>query len=178
MEQGIEDIYGKLVGGGYEVELLDFPHRPKWSYQFTKEELEQREEDSYRDWLGKIQDRFPIEQLSFFELNLEVWRQLWRTVEISDVLLIVTDIRQPVFHFPPALYDFVVKKHHKPLLVVLNKIDLVAHDVVDAWVEYFHKLFPGIHTIPFSNYPMDRSATEGSCRCMLGDSATKDCASR
>ena len=36
------------------------------------------------------------QQLSFFELNLETWRQLWRVVEMSDILLIITDIRHPV----------------------------------------------------------------------------------
>lgn len=31
--------------------------------------------------------------LSFFELNLETWRQLWRVIEMSDILLFIVDIR-------------------------------------------------------------------------------------
>lgn len=34
--------------------------------------------------------------LSYFELNLETWRQLWRVVEISDIILIIADARYPV----------------------------------------------------------------------------------
>ena len=32
-------------------------------------------------------------KLSFFELNLETWRQLWRVIEMSDILLVIVDIR-------------------------------------------------------------------------------------
>lgn len=35
-------------------------------------------------------------ELSYFELNLETWRQLWRVLEISDIVLIIVDIRYPV----------------------------------------------------------------------------------
>ncbi len=53
-----------------------------------------------------------------------MWRQLWRTVEMSDVLLLLADIRHPFFHFPVALYRAVVLEARKPLVLVLNKIDL------------------------------------------------------
>lgn len=36
------------------------------------------------------------EELSYFELNLETWRQLWRVLEMADVVLLITDIRHPV----------------------------------------------------------------------------------
>lgn len=35
-------------------------------------------------------------ELSYFELNLETWRQLWRVLEISDIILFIVDIRYPV----------------------------------------------------------------------------------
>lgn len=34
--------------------------------------------------------------LSYFELNLETWRQLWRVLEISDIILVIVDARYPV----------------------------------------------------------------------------------
>lgn len=34
--------------------------------------------------------------MSYFELNLETWRQLWRVLELSDIVLIIVDIRYPV----------------------------------------------------------------------------------
>ena len=36
------------------------------------------------------------DHVGHFELNLETWRQLWRVVEMSDVLLLVVDSRYPV----------------------------------------------------------------------------------
>jgi len=35
-------------------------------------------------------------QLSYVELNLETWRQLWRVLEMSDIVLLIADIRYPV----------------------------------------------------------------------------------
>lgn len=34
--------------------------------------------------------------LSYCELNLETWRQLWRVLEISDIILVIVDARYPV----------------------------------------------------------------------------------
>lgn len=36
------------------------------------------------------------QQLSYVELNLETWRQLWRVLEMSDIILLIADIRCPV----------------------------------------------------------------------------------
>lgn len=41
---------------------------------------------------------------------------------MSDVLVIVADIRHPLFHFPPSLYDYVVNYHKKPFILLLNKV--------------------------------------------------------
>lgn len=37
--------------------------------------------------------------LSYCELNLETWRQLWRVLEISDIILVIADVRYPVSRF-------------------------------------------------------------------------------
>lgn len=37
--------------------------------------------------------------LSYCELNLETWRQLWRVLEISDIILVIADVRYPVSLF-------------------------------------------------------------------------------
>lgn len=46
--------------------------------------------------MNLIFDNYSATNLSYFELNLETWRQLWRVVEMSDVILLITDIRHPV----------------------------------------------------------------------------------
>lgn len=91
----------------------------------TREQLEESENNYFQSWIketyGKFQDR---DKLSFFEHNLEVWRQLWRVCEISDVLVIVADIRNPIVHLPPSFCNYVTKTLRKPLMIVLSKVIL------------------------------------------------------
>ena len=80
---------------------LDIPIRPQWSSQDTKESLELREEIYFKQYLQDIfKSTDNIDNLSWFEMNLNVWRQLWRVFEISDIILFVVDIRHPILHFP------------------------------------------------------------------------------
>ena len=88
-----------------------------------KEELEESESKYFKSWIKdtymKVQDR---EKLSFFEHNLEVWRQLWRVCEISNVLVIVADIRNPIVHLPPSFCSYVMETLKKPLVIALTKV--------------------------------------------------------
>ena len=45
---------------------------------------------------GQIKAAHSSEQLSYFEHNIETWRQLWRVLEISDIVLLIVDVRFPV----------------------------------------------------------------------------------
>ncbi|KAK9761931.1 hypothetical protein K7432_012793 [Basidiobolus ranarum] len=132
--------------------ILDFPKRPTWSHEMSKEALEVHENEYFEQWLNKIYSEFPVEQLSFFEHNLEVWRQLWRVIEISDIILIVVDARHPVLHFPPALYRYVVDELKRSLVLVFNKVDLVNDTTLEAWKQYFQQQFPDLHIASFSSY--------------------------
>ncbi|KAK9766174.1 hypothetical protein K7432_004938 [Basidiobolus ranarum] len=132
--------------------ILDFPKRPTWDYRMSKEALEAREKEYFEDWLNKIYSEFQVDQLSFFEHNLEVWRQLWRVIEISDIILIVVDSRHPVLHFPPALYRYVVNELKRSLVLVFNKVDLINEVTLEAWKEYFQQQFPDLHIASFSSY--------------------------
>ncbi|ORX89210.1 P-loop containing nucleoside triphosphate hydrolase protein [Basidiobolus meristosporus CBS 931.73] len=143
LEVSLEETYPKI---------LDFPKRPSWSYQMSKNALETREKEYFEEWLEKIYSEFPVDQLSFFEHNLEVWRQLWRVVEISDIILIVVDSRHPILHFPPALYRYVVDELKRSLVLVFNKVDLINEVTLDAWKEYFQQKFPDLHVASFSSY--------------------------
>ena len=59
------------------------PKRPKWSYDETKEELDKQEHAVFQNWLQRLKAEYSEEELSWYEQNLQVWRQLWRVVEIS-----------------------------------------------------------------------------------------------
>ncbi|XP_068929745.1 guanine nucleotide-binding protein-like 1 [Petaurus breviceps papuanus] len=89
LELDIGDIY-------HPGSNLDFPRRPPWNYEMSREQLMSQEERSFQEYLGKIHGSYTSEQLSYFEHNLETWRQLWRVLEMSDIVLLITDIRHPV----------------------------------------------------------------------------------
>ncbi|KAJ2644565.1 hypothetical protein GGF44_000553 [Coemansia sp. RSA 1694] len=131
---------------------VDIPVRPAWSYGESRDALERREERVFAAWLENINRLRDMETVSLYEKNLEVWRQLWRVVEISDVLLMVVDIRHPVLHFPPSLYRYITQTTGKPLVVVLNKTDLVADATVRAWKLYFKQQFPSVVLTSFCCY--------------------------
>ncbi|XP_073455014.1 guanine nucleotide-binding protein-like 1 [Aquarana catesbeiana] len=133
--------------------VLDFPKRPAWNYDMSKETVLSQEEKSFRDYLQKIYENHNPRDLSYFDHNLETWRQLWRVLEMSDIVLLITDIRHPVLHFSPALYDYVTVDLERALIVVLNKTDLAPPSLVVAWKHYFQEMFPHVHVICFTSYP-------------------------
>lgn len=91
--------------------------------------------------------------LSYCELNLETWRQLWRVLELSDIVLLIADIRFPTLMFPPSLYQYVNQELRKSMILVLNKIDLVPPAVVLAWKKYFEEKYPSLHILTFTSFP-------------------------
>lgn len=94
-----------------------------------------------------------LSNFSYFELNLETWRQLWRVLEKSDILLVIVDIRYPVLMFPPYLYHYVTNELQKDMILVLNKVDLAPPALVVAWKEYFRNQYPKLHILMFTSYP-------------------------
>ncbi|KAF9938979.1 Guanine nucleotide-binding-like protein 1 [Modicella reniformis] len=148
-------------------EVIGFPKRPKWDYSMSREQLEKNETQMFEEWMDSIYNRYPTEGLSYFEHNLEVWRQLWRVLEISDIIMVIVDIRHPVIHFPPSLYEYVVNDMKRKLVVVFNKVDLVAPHTLFAWKEYFQEKFPKLHFASFSCYPPDPTLINDSSTAAL-----------
>lgn len=106
----------------------------------------------FKNYLENIYDTYSYENLNYFEHNLEVWRELWRTCEMSDVLLIMADIRHPMFHFPPALYNFVTKTLKKRFVLILTKCDLVPKENILQWKQYFETTFKNLDVCVFSSF--------------------------
>lgn len=149
-ETELEVDIGKIYRPG---SVLDFPKRPAWNYDMSKEAVQSQEEKAFRDYLQKIYENHDPRDLSYFDHNLETWRQLWRVLEMSDIILLITDIRHPVLHFSPALYDYVTQDLGRALILVLNKTDLAPPSLVVAWKHYFQEKFPQVHVVCFTSYP-------------------------
>lgn len=137
----------------YFLPELDFPKRPPWDYQMSKEELDIRENRYFTEYVSSLKKNFNFNELSYFELNLETWRQLWRVLEMSDIVLFIVDIRFPALMFPPSLYTHIVEEVGKEIILVLNKIDLAPAELVIAWKYYFKSKFPSIRIVTFTSYP-------------------------
>lgn len=134
---------------------ISIPLRPDWHGK-TPVQVETQEQDYFHRWLEEIYTRFPAERLNHFEHNLEVWRQLWRVCERSDILLVIVDARMPLLNFPPSLYRFITGTLRKPLVMVLNKIDLIPSGIVHEWLRFFASKYPSMHVVPFTSFPGER----------------------
>ncbi|KAG5647766.1 hypothetical protein DXG03_008489 [Asterophora parasitica] len=86
---------------------------------------------------------------TYFERNLEVWRQLWRVTEISQILLVLLDSRCPLLHFPPSLAAYL---SNQKVILVLTKVDISGPVRVTAWLEYFHKKYPHLRVVQVESY--------------------------
>ncbi|TNN02785.1 hypothetical protein fugu_010272 [Takifugu bimaculatus] len=87
------------------------------------------------------------------------WRQLWRVLEMSDVFLLIVDIRHPVLQFPPSLYHYITEQLHKQVILVLNKVDLCPPPLVVAWKHYMMSHFPDLQMVCFTSHPREPSST-------------------
>ncbi|XP_054861479.1 guanine nucleotide-binding protein-like 1 [Amphiprion ocellaris] len=125
----------------------------------TRENLLRKEEKSYREYLDDLHSRNPPGSLSHFEHNLETWRQLWRVLEMSDIILLIVDIRHPVLQFPPALYHHITGDLHKQVVLVLNKADLCPPPLVIAWKHYMTSQFPHLQIVCFTSHPGQPNST-------------------
>ncbi|XP_020182509.1 GTPase LSG1-2 [Aegilops tauschii subsp. strangulata] len=122
------------------ADSLRVPRRPPWTAQMTTEELDTNEKRAFLEWrrnLARLQEN---EELVFtpFEKNLDIWRQLWRVLERSDLLVMVVDSRNPLFYRCPDLEEYAQEiDEHKRTLLLVNKADLLPLSVRRKWADYF-----------------------------------------
>ncbi|OQR93704.1 hypothetical protein THRCLA_08378 [Thraustotheca clavata] len=131
------------------------PLRPEWTKEMTPEELEKLEETSFTTWLQMLQEQCTVKAqdnilINFYERNLQVWRQLWRVIEKSNVILHFADSRCPLLHLSHRLIE-TIHQHHpsKRVLIVLTKVDFIPIDRVHAWIEYLQARYD-VPVIPYS----------------------------
>uniref|UniRef100_A0A803W049 Large subunit GTPase 1 homolog n=1 Tax=Ficedula albicollis TaxID=59894 RepID=A0A803W049_FICAL len=79
-------------------EFLRIPRRPHWDRTTSAEDLKQAERESFLEWrrqLAHLEEEKKL-ILTPFERNLEFWRQLWRVIERSDIVVQIVDARNPL----------------------------------------------------------------------------------
>lgn len=120
--------------------LLKIPRRPKWDETTKKEELVTRENEAFLEWrrgLAMLQEDEGI-LLTPYEKNLEFWRQLWRVVERSDVVVQIVDARNPLLFRSEDLERYVKEvSDEKMNLILVNKADFLTEEQRKYWAQYF-----------------------------------------
>ncbi|BFZ23014.1 hypothetical protein BsWGS_26054 [Bradybaena similaris] len=123
-------------------DLLQIPRRPRWDGNTTKEMLELMERDSFTDWrrqLKLLEEKEHI-QLTPYEKNLDFWRQLWRVIERSDVVVQIVDARNPLLFRCEDLETYVKEVDpRKTVMLLINKADFLTLQQRQQWAEYFNK---------------------------------------
>ncbi|KAL7676994.1 hypothetical protein ACOME3_003243 [Neoechinorhynchus agilis] len=124
--------------------LLKIPKRPLWTNKTTKEDLENLELQEFYQWRKRLAVLESCGEIvvSPYEKNIEIWRQLWRLVERSDVIFQIVDARNPIFFRCADLEAYVQEMSQrmsskKKCVLLLNKADLLTNERLSQWIQYF-----------------------------------------
>ncbi|GAB0496672.1 hypothetical protein MMPV_007986 [Pyropia vietnamensis] len=161
-----------------EVGALHVPRRPPWNASMDKSDLDRSERTAFLAWrraLADVEEQlagdaplvapavrrgprdaadgavFARTTLTPFEKNLQVWRQLWRVVERSDVVVQIVDARDPELYYCRDLDRYVVEESGKRSIVLLNKADLLSEGMRRRWAAHFRSR--GLRAVFFSAKP-------------------------
>lgn len=138
----VEDLHSQSFESLFEEygHLLKIPRRPKRNLYKTAEELNTLENQAFLDWrrnLAALTEGDGI-VITPFERNLELWRQLWRVIERSDLIVQIVDARNPLLFRSPDLEAYVKEIDSKKAnMILINKSDLLTSEQIDEWKNYF-----------------------------------------
>ncbi|KAG1692911.1 hypothetical protein DVH05_024198 [Phytophthora capsici] len=122
---------------------MKVPRRPKWDKNTTAEELNRLEKESFLEWrrdIALLEASSDHLEVTPFEKNLEVWRQLWHVRERSDIMVQIVDARNPLFYRSTDL-DAYAKEGEtlRRTLLIVNKSDFLNERQRTAWGNHFTK---------------------------------------
>ncbi|XP_037089887.1 large subunit GTPase 1 homolog [Pollicipes pollicipes] len=122
--------------------LLQIPRRPAWDETTSAAELHAAEELAFLEWrrqLAQLQEARGL-TLTPYERNLEFWRQLWRVVERSDVVVQILDARNPMLYRCEDLERYVREVDpEKDNMLLINKSDLLTAEQRAVWADFFNE---------------------------------------
>ena len=119
---------------------LTVPRRPPWDEHTTHVDLDQREKATFVEWRRGLAEMQETDDLLMtpFERNLEVWRQLWRVIERSDLVVQIVDARNPLLFRSEDLEKYVKEVgQRKNNLLLVNKADMMTLRQRQEWAKFF-----------------------------------------
>lgn len=130
---------------------VPIPWRPPWQVGNTADDLLSAEGAAFLEWrrnLSKLEQTENV-VMTPYERNLDFWRQLWRCIERSDVLVQIVDARDPAFYRSRDLERYVATRFpEKQHVLLMNKSDFLSQDLRKRWSAHFAS--NGIEVIFFS----------------------------
>ncbi|KAI8365778.1 hypothetical protein BD560DRAFT_401670 [Blakeslea trispora] len=122
------------------VDKLSVPRRPHWDKSMTAEQVQRNERESFLEWrrsMARLEDEEGL-LLTPFEKNLEVWRQLWRVIERSQLIVQIVDARNPMLFRSADLEKYVKEvDENKANLLLINKADFLTDKQRTEWADFF-----------------------------------------
>ena len=124
-----------------EIQFLSIPKKPKYKKGMKKEEYLKLEKESFLAWrkaLAEEEMKSINRTITPYEKNIEVWKQLWMTVDKSQLLFQIVDGRNPLYYRCPDLEKYIKEvDHDKQSVLLVNKADLVNDEIRKNWADYF-----------------------------------------
>ena len=126
-----------------EMKYSRIPRRPVWDKVREVEEQILQENKDFIDWrrnLALNEEKYRFVTMTPYEKNVEIWKQLWRVLEKSDIVIQVLDARSPVFFRCEDLETYVKELSEKKInMLLINKADLVSEEIRKVWSEWLNK---------------------------------------
>lgn len=122
-----------------DTDFCSVPKKPHWNRMQSAEEFQRLEQLEFLKWKKKL-NRLQSKQSNVppFEKNIEFWRQFWKMIEISDVVIQVVDSRDPLFYFSQDLAVYVKEVSGlKENVLLVNKADYLSQRQRELWSKHF-----------------------------------------
>ena len=107
----------------------------------TAHEIETQENLAFLEWrrdIAGMEENNVNLAITPFEKNVDIWRQLWRVIEKSDLLLQIVDARNPFFFYSSDLEKYIQEcGQNKQFILLINKADYLSLELVVHWNQYF-----------------------------------------
>jgi len=133
---------GQAADGSVSTEAaeipLQIPRRPVWDESMNAKTVDHNEQVAFLTWrraIATVESRLGIGgvkslahglEVTPFEKNLHVWRQLWRVIEQCDVLAQIIDARHPALYRSKDMEKYVKEVNaNKGLVLIINKSDFL-----------------------------------------------------
>ena len=127
----------------YDFEHMKIPRKPLWTKEMTSDELDKNERNAFLEWrreIATIEASRVNARATPFEKNIEVWRQLWRVIERSDIVIQIVDARNPLLYYSKDLIKYASEQTPvRPMMILVNKADYLTERQRIEWAKEFSR---------------------------------------